>query len=175
MKKFLKTLKLQENLIGSVLGVAVVLVSTILLWNYFATVNSSNIEKTLSTATELNLAGDAVASGQLQSEYIVKQGDSLWSIAKQHYGTGYAWQKVYELNKSTIGSNPGLLASGTKLNLPAGETIYPQHTIVRGETLWSVAVTYCGSGQAWHTIAQANTITDPAKIEPGITLKVACK
>lgn len=47
--------------------------------------------------------------------YTVKQGDNLSTIAKK-YGT--TWQKIYNANKSTIGSNANLIYAGTKLTIP---------------------------------------------------------
>ena len=44
--------------------------------------------------------------------YVVKKGDTLSAIAKK-YGT--TWQKIYEKNKSVIGSNPNLIKPGQKL------------------------------------------------------------
>lgn len=44
--------------------------------------------------------------------YIVKKGDTLSSIAKK-YNT--SWKKIYEDNKSIIGSNPNLIFPGQKL------------------------------------------------------------
>ena len=44
--------------------------------------------------------------------YIVKKGDSLSKIA-QKYGT--TWQKIYNDNKSVIGSKPNLIKAGQKL------------------------------------------------------------
>lgn len=51
--------------------------------------------------------------------YIVQKGDSLSSIA-QKYGT--TWQSIYELNKSTIGSNPNLIYAGQKLLIKKGDS-----------------------------------------------------
>lgn len=48
----------------------------------------------------------------------VKSGDSLWKIAKKVYGDGSQYKKIYEANKSTIGSNPNLIKPGQKLIIP---------------------------------------------------------
>lgn len=45
----------------------------------------------------------------------VQSGDSLSKIAAKH---GTTWQKLYELNKEAIGSNPNLIHAGLKLKLP---------------------------------------------------------
>lgn len=44
--------------------------------------------------------------------YTVQKGDSLSSIAKKYNTT---WQKIYEDNKSVIGSNPNLIKPGQQL------------------------------------------------------------
>lgn len=50
----------------------------------------------------------------LQNEiiYIIKNGDTLSSIAKKYNTT---WEKIYADNKSVIGSNPNLILAGQKL------------------------------------------------------------
>lgn len=51
--------------------------------------------------------------------YTVKSGDSLWKIAQSTLGSGSRWQEIYNLNKSTIGSNPNRIYPGQVFNLPA--------------------------------------------------------
>jgi nucleoid-associated protein YgaU len=50
--------------------------------------------------------------------YVVKPGDSLWKIAKKELTSGDKWKLIYDLNKSTIGSNPDLILPGQKLVMP---------------------------------------------------------
>lgn len=50
--------------------------------------------------------------------YTVKSGDCLWNIAKQFYGSGSDYTKIYNANKGTIGSNPNLIYPGQVLTLP---------------------------------------------------------
>ena len=52
------------------------------------------------------------------STYTVKSGDSLWKIAKQLYGSGADWKKIYEANKDVIGSNPNLIYPGQTFTIP---------------------------------------------------------
>lgn len=50
--------------------------------------------------------------------YTVKSGDCLWKIAKQFYGNGSAYTKIYEQNKETVGGNPNLIYPGQVLTIP---------------------------------------------------------
>ena len=52
------------------------------------------------------------------STYTVKAGDSLWKIAKQLYGSGADWKKIYEANKDVIGGNPNLIYPGQTFTIP---------------------------------------------------------
>lgn len=45
----------------------------------------------------------------------VKPGDSLSKIAAAN---GTTWQKIYELNKGVVGSNPNLIRPGQQLKMP---------------------------------------------------------
>ena len=50
--------------------------------------------------------------------YTVKSGDCLWNIAKQFYGSGSDYTKIYNANKGTSGGNPNLIYPGQVLTLP---------------------------------------------------------
>lgn len=56
-------------------------------------------------------------SPTLENEYIVKAGDSLWSIAERYLGSGLKWQKIYNLNNL----NSTTILIGQKLKLPKRE------------------------------------------------------
>jgi len=49
--------------------------------------------------------------------YVVRSGDTLSAIARQKDVPG-GWQNLYRINRRTIGSNPGLIFPGQRLNLP---------------------------------------------------------
>jgi nucleoid-associated protein YgaU len=49
--------------------------------------------------------------------YTVQRGDSLWKIAKKHYGNGNAWTRIHEANKDQI-DNPDLIQPGWILRIP---------------------------------------------------------
>ena len=51
--------------------------------------------------------------------YKVKKGDTLYKIAKKHYGDGSKWKNIYNANKKKI-SNPNKLKVGITIKLPKG-------------------------------------------------------
>ncbi|MFH1601890.1 MAG: LysM peptidoglycan-binding domain-containing protein [Candidatus Shapirobacteria bacterium] len=62
----------------------------------------------------------AVAAGETisQGTYTVQEGDWLSKIALRAYGDMFAWEKIYEANKNTIGPNPNLVEPGQVLTIP---------------------------------------------------------
>ena len=50
--------------------------------------------------------------------YQVREGDSLSTIARQHYGQASDWQYLFHVNEKTI-SNPDVIYEGEKIFLPA--------------------------------------------------------
>lgn len=50
--------------------------------------------------------------------YTVKKGDCLWNIAKEFYGNGSKYTKIYEANKDKI-RNPNLIYPGQVLTIPS--------------------------------------------------------
>ncbi|MEW1953961.1 LysM peptidoglycan-binding domain-containing protein [Terrabacter sp. NPDC080008] len=62
----------------------------------------------------------------------VRRGDSLWSIAARHMGTGatdtevaHEWPRWYEANRAVIGDDPDLLVPGQQLRPPPGRHAGP--------------------------------------------------
>ena len=51
-------------------------------------------------------------------KYVVQKGDWLSKIALRAYGDMFAWEKIYEANKETIGPNPNLIKPGQELIIP---------------------------------------------------------
>lgn len=49
--------------------------------------------------------------------YTVRKGDSLWAIAKKHYGNGATWPRIYDANRTKI-KNPNLIFPGQVLTIP---------------------------------------------------------
>jgi nucleoid-associated protein YgaU len=185
LKQILKTVKLNENTISMVLGALVVIVTGILVVNYFK-------EKGGDTLPDLSTQTD-------QSQYIVKEGETLWSISEDRYGSGYNWVDIYEANNLTSES----IAVGQILTLPdvsaeqptdtkevsevaveateapeASPTASSQpeeisgdtYTVVKGDSLWSISEAAYGNGYRWTEIAKVNKLDNPNVIHTGNVL-----
>jgi LysM repeat protein len=95
--------------------------------------------------------------------HTVKRGESLWSIAAAHLGTGTAYQEIAALNKDVLGSKPGFLTVGTILRLPAlaGASPAPAGeartvTVHTGDTLSQIALQELGSPDRYPEIFEAS-------------------
>lgn len=63
-------------------------------------------------------AGSESGSGSGAQEYTVKSGDCLWNIAKQKYGSGADFKKIYEANKDKIKMPGYVIYPGQQFTLP---------------------------------------------------------
>lgn len=90
------------------------------------TLPSSTMPDTTSSAR--NKRNDS-SKDTSQQEYVVRNGDCLWLIAKKFYGNGAKWTVIYNANKDTIdkvarsrglgsSSNGHWIFAGTKLIIP---------------------------------------------------------
>src|SRR3546814_6228875 len=52
-------------------------------------------------------------------DHAVKPGESLWSIAEDHFGDGARYKELVELNRDLLGEQPSFLEPGWVLKLPA--------------------------------------------------------
>ena len=88
------------------LGIVVIVITSILVVNYF-----KKDKGEITNISEESVVSEEPAAG---SNYIVKEGDSLWKIAEKVYGTGFDWKKISEANKIT---NPSLIEKGQELKI----------------------------------------------------------
>ncbi|MPZ69246.1 MAG: LysM peptidoglycan-binding domain-containing protein [Actinobacteria bacterium] len=63
-----------------------------------------------------------------RSDYMIAAGDSLWRIAQRELGTDDPvaihdyWQRIFQVNRSTLGPDPDLIFVGQRIKLPAHKT-----------------------------------------------------
>lgn len=71
--------------------------------------------KTDSTTTST----PTVAPTPSKDSHVVRAGETLWAIAKEHYGKGELWHHLYKTNRDVIGSKPGNVRAGMTLRIAA--------------------------------------------------------
>ncbi len=71
------------------------------------------------SVTELVAHTFAEQAGLTEStdRYVVRRGDSLWSIAKDRLGDPEHWPRIYALNRDVVGPDPDLIRPGQLLRL----------------------------------------------------------
>ena len=173
---FLSQIKWGESYTSLFLGAVVVLVALVLVFSFFKSRNAQ-----INSTSDINLTNETL----LPQSYVVKEGDNLWSIAENIYGSGYNWVDLAKANKL---ENPSVLYVGTKLTVPnvkvKEQTIVKQsaegknpitqtsYKVVKGDYLWDIAVRAYGDGYKWVEIAKANKLVNPNLIHSGNVLKL---
>lgn len=116
---------------------------------------------------------DAPSQPQDTFDYVFQKGDTLWSLAARYLNGGNQWTILADLNRI---SNPENIQIGTIIKIPgnksADETI---HTIIKGETLWGLAVQYLGNGSRWPEIVRLNPGMNPDNLQIGMAVKIPAK
>jgi nucleoid-associated protein YgaU len=104
----------------------------------------------------------------------VERGDTLWKIAERHLGDGRDWRKIATANPEL--KDPNLIQAGKLLRLPGVEASSSTEKTVRvqaGDSLWKVAASQLGAGNAWRCLVTANPqIEDANRIYPGQVLTI---
>lgn len=63
-------------------------------------------------------------------QYEVQAGDTLYDIAQKTTGDGNRWREIYDQNKTTIGSDPGMIHPGQVYSIP-----YDQAAVNEGNSM----------------------------------------
>lgn len=173
-----KKLNLPENLTSMGLGLLVVIVVGLIIFNSLTGKKEKQASVETKEESQASQEEEATESAQaeLPAKYTVKKGEDLWAIAEKFYGSGYNWVDIVEKNKI---ANPDLVEAGTQLTIPA---VTPRptpkggekqvYTVKKGETLFDIAVRFYGDGFMWGKIAQANNLRNPNLIESGQKLVI---
>lgn len=171
LKDFLKAFKLNEDNLSMFLGGLVIIVVGVLVFNYFKDKQGTTLPAMMS-------------ENEIGGAHEVVKGETLWSIAEENYGSGYNWVDIKSENKLTS----DLIEVGQQLSIPdvaakkptvskptlvqsdqtaiSGDT----YTVVKGDSLWKIAVRAYGDGYRWVEIAKANNLVNPSLIHSGNVL-----
>lgn len=80
------------------------------------TINIPNVEKkTIKTNEKIKKTNPSEDHTSDNNTYIVKKGDTLWSIALDEYNDGYRWTSIANANNL---SNPDVIHKGNVFTLP---------------------------------------------------------
>ena len=178
-KKYFKS---TEEIVSMFLGLIIVVVVGGLIFNYFQK-NKGNINIPGSSDISLSDKGDLPKNeGETKSgSYEVATGDSLWKIAEKKYNNGYAWTEIAKANNI---KNPSAIEAGQKIVLPElkvsdkveSDKIWTgdEYKVVRGDSLWKIAVRAYGDGYQWTKIWEKNKskIPNPNGLEIGMTVSI---
>jgi nucleoid-associated protein YgaU len=148
-------------------------------------------------ATRTPKPAAAAAAHPLPSHetYVVRDNDSLWSIARKVYGNGAEWTKIVAANPgltpqklyvgmklrlpdpAIVGSHGGAHAAATAAAAarPAATHLRPRSvTVQEGDTLYNIARKVYGDGEKWDVIYNANKdkLNNPDELPAGTQLTI---
>lgn len=125
------------------------------------------------------------SSTKTTTDYVVKSGDTMSSIAEDWFGDASKWSMIAKENPV---ADPNRLSVGQKLRLPskdakpatvkeqaAPDTDQPHYTVRSGDTLSKIAREYYGDVAKWKAIYDANKSvigSDPANLKAGMKIKL---
>lgn len=176
--KKIKNIKFSESYVSLSLGLVVVLVIGVLLYNFFSGKTKPGNSSPEAAKTEQEQKGQT----GFPKSYTVVSGDSLWVIAEKNYNSGYKWVDLSKANNLT---NPDYLTEGQVLILPElsnpsingnGATTQSitgnSYKVVEGDNLWDISVRTYGDGYQWTKLVEANQLANPNLIHVGNVLSI---
>jgi len=117
--------------------------------------------------------------------YVTQEGDDLWHIAEQFYGSGF---NAYDISVANKISDSSSLEVGKKLTIPQVTPRQPtigdisatstsqvtyvenKYVVQPGDSLSIIAQKVYGDLSAWTQIMSANNLATPDNIEAGMVL-----
>lgn len=186
-----------QSRVSYVLGILIVIVASVLLFNYFNR-NKAELGSAQNTQTE------DVAPNKLPGSYTVKDGDTLFTIAEKYYQDGFKYPEIAKANNMV---NVDSIEAGQVITIPklegvpapASETPTPAvvpsaspeitagkptdtqwgpaitqntYTVVADDWLSKIADRAYGDTMAYDKIAKANNLANPDLIEVGQVLTI---
>lgn len=191
-----------QSLVSLGLGVLVVVVVGLLVFNYFKKVQRVRMpaeveEELITELPEATPTGEKKPEKpsfefrptELPSEHTVAAGEHLWGLAQRYYNDGYKWVLIARANKL---ANPNLIHPGNKLTIPkeeakeakpretlaarierlGGKIEGDTYTVVKGDDLCKIALRAYGDCRKGWDIAKTNNLANPHIIHAGNVLKL---
>lgn len=92
-------------------------------------------------------------------------------------GRDLAQERIAEAVKSALDDDGAQVEPEPRAKAPAAKPPVEEapgsiHWVQKGETLFSIARRYYGSGHRWKEIACANAIQDPSQLKAGMRLEI---
>lgn len=176
-KNLQKRFESTESYVSLVLGIAVVLVVGVLVYNFI-----QNRSQKAATSPTPTTDAEKMATSTPGGNHTILAGETLWSISEKYYKTGYNWVDLVTANNLTNADDikegetlviptvtpimEGQVTSGTSALQPTIKT----YTVMGGDTLWDIAVAQYNNGYKWSEIAKVNTLSNPDLIFAGTVL-----
>ncbi len=164
-----------ESYLSIGLGLLVVLVVGILLYNFFSAKRSQTTSQNSEETTQ-----EATTSAQLPETHTVEEGETLWGISEKYYQNGEKWTDIAAQNGIMDETK---VEKGQVLTLPKVQQVLPEtgisdqtathndsYTIQENDSLWNIACQQYNDCYAWVKIAQANNLNEPGIIHTGNVL-----
>lgn len=170
-----------DSLVSLFLGLAVVGVVGILIFNYVKGRRSpAQVDQKAAQIQQQQATGSATP---LPATHTVAQGESLWKIAEKYFQSGYNWIDIAQANNL---ADPESIEVGQSLSIPnvskrepgqiANATVEVKrpadgkYTVKKGDSLWKISLEAYGTGYRWTEIAKANNLANPGMIFSGNVL-----
>ena len=190
LRSVLKSVKMNEATISTVIGALVILVVALSVFNYFRTYRpGAGITDSGENVENVTPTGKPNENVKIGDTYMVEKGDSLWTISERFYKSGYNWVDIASANNL---SNPDQIEVGSEIKIPQVETKTltvaseetvkladsieeNEYTIASGDNLWKIAVRAYGDGYSWSKIYDANKEAigaNPSLIEKGVKISI---
>lgn len=180
-------IKLSDTTISMVLGAIVVVVASLIAYNYF---QNQRRESPKATTEEIlpeqqGELTEPTMSVTLPTVHTVAAGENLWVVAEKYFSSGY---NSIDIARQNTLVNPNIITVGQKLTIPKVEprrpptitTVKPSvtapriegktYTVTKSDNLWTIAVRAYGDGYRWTEIARINKLANPNIIHPGNNL-----
>lgn len=182
LKQLLNTIKQKPSNFIIGLIVLLILVISIILSIPKNTQDTIKVDKKSALTKIKELFSGKKDEGIVEpSIYVVKEGDHLWKISEDAYGSGY---NAYDISKANNLKDANLIEVGQELILPEVEPKEPtvisdnpeevtenatptQYMVLAGDHLWSIAQKVYGNPYKWLDISIANNLINPSVIEVG--------